>query len=104
MKLIERQADFLKALAHPSRISLIQQLMDGERCVCELTADTELEQANVSQHLVVLRNQGIVESRREGTRIIYRLKRTEAAQILALAAAALSTRMDEEWRDFKAGA
>lgn len=94
--LVERQAEFLKALAHPSRLSLVRQLLDGERCVCELTADTELEQANVSQHLAVLRTQGIVESRREGTKIIYRLKRPEVKQILAMVAKALEAQIRED--------
>jgi len=46
--------------------------------------DTELEQANVSQHLAILRNQGLVESRRDGPRIMYRIKRPEVAEILVL--------------------
>ena len=96
MKLIERQADFLKALAHPSRISLIQQLMDGERCVCELTADTELEQANVSQHLAILRGQGIVEARREGPQTIYWLRRPEVLNILEQTTAVLTARIQED--------
>lgn len=93
--LIERQAEFLKALANPTRLLLLTQLANGERCVCELMADTELEQANTSQHLSILRNQGIVESRRDGPRTMYSIKRPEAAEIIALVNAALNAQFLE---------
>lgn len=94
--LIERQAEFLKALANPTRLLLLSQLAGGERCVCELMADTELEQANTSQHLAILRNQGIVESRRDGPRTMYSIKRPEVAKILALVNAALGAQIQED--------
>ena len=93
--LIEGQAEFLKALAHPTRLRLLYQLVEGERCVCDLMTGTTIEQVSVSQHLAILRNQGIVETRREGTRIIYRLKRHEAEKVLALAAVAVTARIEE---------
>ena len=92
---IERQADFLKALANPTRLLLLSQLANGERCVCELMADTELEQANVSQHLAILRGQGIVEARRDGPRTMYGIKRPEVAEILAKVNAALEAQIQE---------
>lgn len=101
---LERQAEFLKALAHPSRLLLLEQLAGGERCVCALVADTELEQANISQHLAVLRAQGIVEARREGPRTIYRLKRPEIAAILAAVDAALAAQIAEESAAMEAAA
>ncbi len=61
----------------------------------ELMADAELEQANTSQHLAILRAQGIVESRRDGPRIMYRIKRPEVAEILALVNMALGARLQE---------
>jgi len=93
--LIERQADFLKALANPTRLLLLGQLANCERCVCELMADTELEQANVSQHLAILRSQGIVESRRDGPRTMYSIKRPEVTGILAQVNAALEAQIQE---------
>ncbi|NLG84156.1 MAG: winged helix-turn-helix transcriptional regulator [Firmicutes bacterium] len=101
---LERQAEFLKALAHPTRLLLLDQLADGERCVCELVADTELEQANVSQHLAVLRGQGIVECRRDGPRTLYRLQRPEIAAILAAVDAALTAQLREESAALEAAA
>jgi DNA-binding transcriptional ArsR family regulator len=94
--LIERQAEFLKALANPTRLLLLTQLAGGERCVCELMANTELEQANTSQHLAVLRNQGIVESRRDGSRTLYHIKRPEVAAILTLVNATLNVQLRED--------
>ncbi len=95
-ELIARQAELLKALAHPIRLRLISALAEDEHCVCELMADNDLEQATVSQHLAVLRNQGIVETRREGTRIIYRLKRPEVRRIVSLAAVAVAAQLRED--------
>ncbi len=100
--LVERQAEFLKALANPTRLLLLTQLAHGERCVCELMADTALEQANTSQHLAILRSQGIVESRRDGPRTLYRIKRPEVAEILALVNTALSAQIKEDNEVFKA--
>ena len=99
--IIERQAEFLKALANPTRILLLTQLAKGERCVCELMADADLEQANTSQHLAILRAQGIVEPRRDGPRTIYRIKRPEVAEILALVDAALNAQIKEDTAVFK---
>lgn len=66
-------ADFLKSLAHPARVNIIKQLAPGERCVCELIQELELEQSNLSQHLTVLKKQGIIDSRKEGTKVIYKV-------------------------------
>ena len=75
MKLNERilqlEADFLKALAHPTRLRILEFLRDGEHCVCELTEHLELVQANVSQHLAVLKRQDIISSRKDGLQVIY---------------------------------
>ncbi|SHF91356.1 transcriptional regulator, ArsR family [Caldanaerobius fijiensis DSM 17918] len=65
------RAEFYKALAHPTRIKILELLKNGEKCVCNIIEELGLEQSNVSQHLNVLKNQGIVASRREGTFVMY---------------------------------
>lgn len=65
------RAEFYKALAHPTRIKILELLKNGEKCVCNIIEELGLEQSNVSQHLNVLKNQGIVVSRREGTFVMY---------------------------------
>lgn len=64
---------FLKALADPQRLKLVQCLQEGPRSVTELAEQLDDELRNVSHHLGVLRSAGLVESRREGRQMIYTL-------------------------------
>ena len=68
------RADVLKALAHPARLWMAEQLSEGERCVCEFVEVLGVDFSTVSKHLSVLRQSGIVESRKEGKQVIYSLK------------------------------
>jgi ArsR family transcriptional regulator len=72
--LYEKQALIFKALAHPLRIAIVDFLRDGPRCVCEITGHVKSEQSNVSRHLAVMVNAGVLEYRKEGLKVIYRLK------------------------------
>lgn len=78
------RADILKAIANPVRVRIIELLSEKERCVCELVPALGLDQPNISQHLSVLRNARLVETRREGTMVFYRLKNEKIAKILEL--------------------
>ncbi len=71
--LIAEQARIFKALGHPSRLLMVDSLRKGERCVCELQALVGDDMSTVSRHLAVLRDAGIVASRKKGTNIYYRL-------------------------------
>ena len=55
-----------KALGHPIRLSIIKKLVDGEVCVGQLVDETEFSQANLSQHLKILSNAGLITKRKEG--------------------------------------
>jgi DNA-binding transcriptional ArsR family regulator len=68
----EARARVAKALAHPSRLLILDALADGEKCVCELTALVNADQSTVSKHLAILKQAGIVEDRREGAKTYYR--------------------------------
>jgi DNA-binding transcriptional ArsR family regulator len=70
-------ASIFKALMHPSRLSILEILRDGEHCVCHLEAVLGCRQAYISQHLMVLREAGLVEDRRDGARIYYRVVKPE---------------------------
>jgi len=63
----------VKALAHPTRLQMLALLRDGERCACEFGPLLDLGQANVSQHLAVLRKAHLVDTRRDGVRVMYSL-------------------------------
>lgn len=75
-------AEFLRALAHPRRIQIIEELRSGERDVATLAKATELAHSSVSQHLMVLRAKRVVAERRQGTRVFYRLRSVELADWL----------------------
>ncbi len=67
------QARTIKALAHPTRLAILNLLRQEERCVCELEPALELRQANISQHLAILRKANLVTTSREGLRVFYRV-------------------------------
>lgn len=68
------QARTLKALAHPTRLFIVDELSRGERCVCELTAMVGVEMPTISRHLALLRHAGIVEDDKRGAQVFYRLR------------------------------
>lgn len=69
----ETRARVMKALAHPTRLFLVDELAGGPRCVCELTALVDADVSTVSKHLGVLRNAGIVADEKRGAQVFYRL-------------------------------
>jgi len=64
------EVNVFKALADPTRLKILECVKDGEKCICEIIPYTGKSQPNVSQHLKVLKNAGLVDERREGTRIL----------------------------------
>ena len=70
----EERSRILKALAHPTRLFIVDELSRGERCVCELTEMVGDDVSTVSKHLAVLRHRGLVESEKRGLQVWYRLK------------------------------
>ena len=72
--LFEKQAEIAKAIAHPLRIAVVNFLKDGEQCVCDIAQHVGSERSNVSRHLSVMVNAGLLEYRKEGLKVIYRLK------------------------------
>jgi DNA-binding transcriptional ArsR family regulator len=74
MTLYKRQADILQAIGQPIRIAIANFLKDGEQCVCDIAEFVGSERSNVSKHLSVMVNAGLLESRKDGLKVIYRLK------------------------------
>lgn len=69
----ERLAKIFKVLTHPARVAILSLLRDGEQCVCHLVACLDYPQPYISQQLGVLREAEIVQDRREGWNIYYRV-------------------------------
>ena len=71
---LEAQARIIKALAHPTRLFLIEELCAEERCVCQLAEMVGSDMSTVSKHLALLRQAGIVEDEKRGKQVFYRLR------------------------------
>jgi DNA-binding transcriptional ArsR family regulator len=76
-ELFRRKAELCKTFSDPKRLMIISELREGEKSVNELVAALQVPQAVVSRHLAVLRNRGVVVTRREGVNIYYRLTDTK---------------------------
>ncbi len=89
------KAEFFRTLGHPVRVRLLQLLRDGERTVGDLQAALELDSSGTSQQLAALRKQGLVESRREGTSVYYRVKDRRTLELLELAKRIIAANLEE---------
>jgi len=77
-----RVAHLLKALAHPARIAIVEQLLSTQTCVCgDFVNKLPLAQPTVSQHLKELKNAGIIQGTVEGTSVCYCLKQESIAEL-----------------------
>jgi ArsR family transcriptional regulator len=72
-KIFEMHAEVCKSMANPTRLKIMNLLREGEKSVGELKKQLELPKANLSQHLGVLRQRGIISSRRSGLNIYYKV-------------------------------
>jgi DNA-binding transcriptional ArsR family regulator len=81
----EPEARLFRILSNPARLDLLACLRDGEACVCHLEAALGLRQAYISQQLAVLRQAGLVQDRREGLNIYYRLAEPRILPVLEAA-------------------
>jgi DNA-binding transcriptional ArsR family regulator len=72
--LFQKQAEIAKAISHPLRIAVVDYLQNGEQCVCDIAEYVGSERSNVSRHLAVMVNAGILDYHKEGLKVIYKLK------------------------------
>lgn len=80
----EFKAGIFQALGHPTRVAIVETLRNGEISVGQLCEKVGIEQANASQHLAVLRNKHLVDTRKEGNQIFYRLRDPLLGEMLEL--------------------
>ena len=79
---VKTTAQLFKALMHPCRLAILDILRDGEACVCHLEAALGHRQAYISQHLMVLREAGLVQDRRDGYNVYYHVTRPQVYDVL----------------------
>jgi ArsR family transcriptional regulator, virulence genes transcriptional regulator len=94
-KIFQMQCEICKALGHPIRLEIVDRLHSGEVSASDLIIDLELSKANLSKHISLLLHGGIVESRKEGRQIYYRLTDPEITKACAVMRSILYRRLKE---------
>lgn len=92
----EARAEVLKAMAHPSRLLMLDKLSGGEQCVCELTELVGADTSTVSKHLSVLRNAGLVRDDKRGSMVFYRLATPCVMNFFSCVESVLQARVEEQ--------
>jgi DNA-binding transcriptional ArsR family regulator len=87
------QSEICKTLADPKRLMILHELRDSEKSVGQLVSSLELPQSNISHHLSIMRERGIVTARRDGTTIYYRLASPKIGQACDLVQGVLKDQM-----------
>ncbi len=96
------KADFFQALAHPTRIAIVEQLRGGELSAGSLIERLGIEQANASQHLAVLRAKNIVVSRKTGNQVFYAVRDPLIIEVLDLMRRYFHSHLSESLATLKA--
>jgi ArsR family transcriptional regulator len=76
------EVNVFKALADPTRLKILECIEKGERCICEIIPYTEKSQPCVSQHLKVMKHAGIINERKDGTKIMIKASNDEIFKII----------------------
>jgi DNA-binding transcriptional ArsR family regulator len=96
-----RKAALFQALGHPTRIAILEMLDRGEVSAGALIKDLGMEQANVSQHLAVLRAQHLVSTRKAGNQVFYSVRDPVILKVLALMRRYLQKQLNEMQNDLE---
>lgn len=100
--LFQKQAEIVKAMAHPLRIAILDFLKDGQQCVCDIAEYAGSERSNVSRHLSVMVNAGILQHRKEGLKVIYNLRTRCILDCFSCITAALKQQVKDSEKLLKA--
>lgn len=84
MKFQDMQVSLFKALAHPIRLNIIKKLANKSLCVCDLKDDIDFSQSNLSQHLKILRDAGILSYEKVGLKVVYSIVNQDIIPLIDL--------------------
>ncbi len=101
-EVLQQVAEYFSILSEPMRLKLLNLLRDEEKCVQELVEATSTSQANVSKHLKVMLQAGILSRRTEGTSAYYRVEDPLIFELCNLVCDRLAARIEEQARQFRA--
>ena len=100
-EVVQQVAEYFSLLSEPMRLRLLNLLRDGEKCVQELVEATQTSQANVSKHLKIMWQAGILSRRSEGTSAYYRVEDDMIFELCNLVCDRLATRIEQQARHFR---
>lgn len=100
-EVLQQVAEYFSILSEPMRLKLLNLLRDGEKCVQELVDATSTSQANVSKHLKVMLQAGILSRRTEGTSAYYRVEDPLIFDLCNLVCDRLAQRIEQQARQFR---
>ncbi len=101
-EVLQEVAEYFSILSEPMRLKILNLLRDGEKCVQEVVDATQTSQANVSKHLKVMLQAGILSRRTEGTSAYYRVNDELIFELCHLVCDRLATRIEQQARHFRA--
>ena len=100
-EVLQQVAEYFSLLSEPMRLRLLNLLRDGEKCVQELVEATQTSQANVSKHLKIMWQAGILTRRSVGTSAYYRIEDDMIFELCNLVCARLATRIEQQALHFR---
>ncbi len=100
-KLIELESAYLKTVAQPTRLKILYFLKDGEQCQCKIMPRMKEDQSNISRHLTHMRDMGILESRKEGVSVYYKIKDKRIFRLLFLADQMIKAEIEDKAKRVK---
>jgi len=81
-RILELKAEVLKAFAQPTRLKILECLRGGEKCICEIVPAIGGEQSNISRHISLMQKNHLVTTRKDGVRVMVRVKDPKVFEIL----------------------
>jgi DNA-binding transcriptional ArsR family regulator len=97
-KILERKVEILKAMAQPTRLKILECLRQGERCICEIIPAVHGEQSNISRHISLMQKSHLVSTRKEGVKVMVKVRDSKIFDILDRVSAILKAQMNEQSR------
>jgi ArsR family transcriptional regulator len=95
-RVLEMKAEILKALAQPTRLKILELLRNGEKCICEIVPAINGEQSNISRHISLMQKSHLVTTRKDGVRVMVKVKGPEIFKILDQVGLLLKHRVREQ--------
>jgi DNA-binding transcriptional ArsR family regulator len=100
-RVLELKAEVLKALAQPTRLKILECLRDGEKCICEIVPAINGEPSNISHHISLMQKTNLVVTRKDGVKVMVKVKDPKIFEILDSISIILRNRMSEQSRLIK---